>query len=479
MNRIVKKSLKLGIILALGFSIFGCEPRVIELNKKIIKEDYNFTDKAFPEMTSKPWFLKNKQDKDTANCKYVVDVDFENRNKMVFLNLEDLVQHEVDHDAWDIAIMRDRGAPYVVTNSGDYGSGVTFELMSDMSLTNSSSKPEDALGVRAMDINKSSFLKKSNYPRKYQKEANPIKDALKQKNEGGTLDQYYLIHAWDSNYMTSEVFAIKFEESKEVGYDYKLFVTKFSIKEVEDGVEDTHKTIKDVINKEPYEVNIDFKKFEDYGGIYIKLNHLKPGELLGEFDDEATSIIEGRPQIINMVDFHPTANFDEELEASKKPKCTNSGAHGEVGIKNFIPKKANWHLEFNRTTVYSKEMGELMRTNGLTPTSSILLNGAVNVEVASLIGWDFPEVTNVPVPETFDKSMMAIGAGYVNPIESDFEKMRKAWYFSKTMPPTFLLNQNTYVVKTPKGFAKFRPGTFYGPHGQKYFVHFRHQFIKK
>ncbi len=140
-----------------------------------------------------------------------------------------------------------------------------------------------------------------------------------------------------------------------------------------------------------------------------------------------------------------------------------------------IPKKTEWDLLFTRTNIYSPEMGEVFKNDGIIGSSSILINSPGGVEAAPLYGWDFPEVTNVPDGKYFKKEIDSIGHGYANPLKNDIEQMRKSWYYGLNMPPTFYLSRITYVIKCTDGdYGKFRPGSFYGPGGQKFYVKFRY-----
>ena len=143
-----------------------------------------------------------------------------------------------------------------------------------------------------------------------------------------------------------------------------------------------------------------------------------------------------------------------------------------------IPKKNEWQLLFVRTNVYAKEMGQMLKNDGIVSTSSILTNSPAGVETAALYGWDFPEVTAAPKPVHFIKQVDGVGKGFANSLNDDPEKRRKAWYYGLNMPPTFYLSRITYVFKwgVPSNmhYVKFRPGTFYGPNGEKFYVTFRY-----
>lgn len=422
---------KFGLIgLFFTFFLTSCEPSVIKLPKKVKKDAYELNPSiSFKPMTSKPW---NSQEDFEA---YLANVNYDTRdNSMIFVNTVTLAQKVVPHDIWDIAIVADKTQPFVVANSGDYGRGVKFKQMP------SGWTPLSAIGTHAVDIRNLSFADHKKNPTPYQEDANPLRDALKN-------GAWYMVTSWNNTFTEMQVFAIRFRPTPEpkIGTKIGLNYVKYEIRKIGEAgsqIDDPYKTIESIDNQNNYQNIYLFESFpisDNFSMIYFDLPNRK---------------------LIN-------------------------GDTSENGIRRSgIPTRHDWHIMFNRTDFYSKEMGDIFKNDGIVGDSSILINTQGGVEVAPMYGWDFPEVKSAPSAKHFKKNIDAIGGGYVNPVAPDLEKLRKAWYYGENMPPTFFLNQNTYVIKSPvKGddgnlktyYSKLRPGSFYGPDGEKFYVRFRWQ----
>jgi hypothetical protein len=148
-----------------------------------------------------------------------------------------------------------------------------------------------------------------------------------------------------------------------------------------------------------------------------------------------------------------------DLDANP-PKALNTGTAMKEGVSFTIPQAADWDLLCTRTN-------ELQTTDGSTiepempvaSRSSILLNTLKNVEVWTAAGKSIDKVLNTS-GLTSSTEIDAIGYG---------------WYAMAGMPPTFSVNTNTYVVKTAEGnYAKFQPGSFYGPNNESFYMSFRY-----
>ena len=354
------------------------------------------------------------------------DVDYDNKKVMIFFNFKTGKTTAMQHDSWDIAIVTDKkkGADgrieddmYVVSNSGDYGESARF-------LQLDSAEPEKCIGRRAADIRQFSFIDETeDVPdgQKTKEMHNPLRNALTNGKSYVLCTQTRTAGAEEAE---ARVFLIRFEKTAEplaAGTPFTLHVTP-AVFSAETG--------KIIRFGEPYTLA------ETIDGNY-SFNYIK-------FGDSSADFLPSRP---------------------------NGGG---------IPKKNEWQLLFTRTSIYSKEMGDVFGTDGIVGASSILTNSPAGVETAALYGWDFPDVTRVPQSNHFALRLDGIGKGFTNPLKDDKEKKRKAWYYGVNMPPTFYLNRITYVFQWKdsgaENYAKFRAGSFYGPQGQKFYVRFRYAY---
>lgn len=406
--------------LALLISIFGltmgllnsCTPILVKTKDNIKKDSYTFTSNQLPVEPKKPF--------PTAN------VDYDNHNRMIFFNFNTGEMQTIDSTAWDIAIVVGdtadtvpTGSPlpapeaiYTVTNSGDYGE---YTRLLPLKAGKTSA---DYIGQRLNEIKQVSFKYGAQELSPFQIDpdtgtpaANPFYAAL-------TNGRHYLL---------------KIGKTDDTAKVYELWFDPIT------PIEGTAFTL-----------------------------HVKPAILS---ETEPKTISGFMPEYILSESINGNYSFNYIKLDTDSAKVLNKSRDG-------IPEKNKWHLLFMRTNVYAKEMGELLGTDGLVSTSSILTNSPAGIETAALYGWDFPEVTAVPEPAYFVKQIDGVGKGFANSLNDDPEKRRKAWYYGVNMPPTFYLSRITYVFKwkTPSKiqYAKFRPGTFYGPNGEKFYVTFRY-----
>lgn len=396
----------------------SCDPIIVKTDKNYIKDDYTFTSETLPETPVTPFPIAN--------------VDYDNANNMVFFDFAAKKQYSVKNDIWDIAIVvgdkpdwetaasaanPSNTAIYTVTNSGDYGENTRL-------LPFKAGKSEmDYIGLKLSEVRQVCFKKGETDLSPYQNDpddpetgtpvANPFCNAL--SNQG---KKYFL--RVGKNFDTAKLFVIWFDPISTItaGQSYTLHVKPVML--------DANKTISSFGTEYTCTSTIN----NEYSFNFIKL-----------YDNE-------NPKVL------------DELDG--------------------IPKKNDWQLLFMRTNIYSKEMGEVFKNDGIIGTSSILTNSPAGVQTAALYGWDFPEVTKLPDDKHFKCVINGVGKGFANPLKDDPEKRRKSWYYGLNMPPTFYLTRNTYVFKWGTGanthYAKFRPGTFYGPHGEKFYVQFRYAY---
>ena len=398
--------------------INGCTPILVKTQDTIKKDPYTFTSTPLPVEPKTPF--------PTAN------VDYDNHSRMIFFDFNTGIQKTVDSDAWDIAIVvgdtpdniptgSTASAPkaiYAVTNSGDYGEHA--RLLPFKAGTTST----DYMGKRLDEIKQVSF--------KYgERELSPFQN--------------------DPDNPAASV-ANPFYEALRNGKHYLLKTGK---------TDDTAKV---------YEIWFD--SITPVVGAAFTL-HVKPAEL-----SQAESL-ETKPKTVTgfKAEYTLTRNINGDYSFNYIKLGTDSARILDKD-HDGIPQKNEWQLLFVRTNVYAKEMGQMLKNDGIVSTSSIFTNSPAGVATAALYGWDFPEVTAVPKPVHFVKQVDGVGKGFANSLNDDLEKRRKAWYYGLNMPPTFYLSRITYVFKwgVPPNmhYVKFRPGTFYGPNGEKFYVTFRY-----
>ncbi len=343
-------------------------------------------------------------------------VDYNNENNSVFFSLKTGKIFSVKNNCWDLAIITDNGNIFVVTNSGDYGENT--RLLPFKKGSSETDYLNGANGFTIKKIQQVSFKKGRKELSPYQNDpdtAEPIANPIYNALEN---EKRYFLKV-GKTIDKAKVFIIWFSKitSPSIGSNFTL-----NLKSCTFDMNSQHLTS---INPSVHTITGSIS--DSYSFNFIKLNKIG-GKILNKTDDG-------------------------------------------------IPEKEDWDLLFTRTNIYSKEMGEVFGTDGIIGTSSILINKYANVEAAPLYGWDFPEVKFVPEAKYFKKDIDTIGHGYSNPLENDENKTRKAWYYSLTMPPTFYLSRITYVIKCTDGnYGKFRPGSFYGPKGEKFYVRFRYAY---
>ena len=401
------------LIFCMGAALIltSCEPIVRDVSPSYIQEPVDFTDIPI----------------DGAAKFATADVDYDNKNMMVFFNFAAGNATAVRHDIWDIAIVTDKkkekveGALqddiYVVSNSGDYGESAQF-----LPLADGADAADKCIGMRLTDIRHASFIDTTeDVPdsQKAKSDHNPLRNAL-------TNGKSYVLRTQTRKEGRTEaevrVFHIRFDKTAGELKDKTPFT----------------------LHVTPLDFSADTGKITGTGTAYTLSRQIN-----GDYS-------------LNYIKL-------EKDSALFLPDPDNGKG---------IPKKNEWQLLFTRTSIYSKEMGEIFGTDGIVGASSILTNSPAGVETAALYGWDFPEVIRVPQEKHFELRLDGIGKGFTNPLKDDKEKKRKAWYYGVNMPPTFYLNRITYVFQWQdaqgRKYAKFRAGTFYGPQGQKFSVRFRY-----
>lgn len=395
------------------FVLNSCDPIIVKTDKNYIQDSYERTNISLPAKHVEPFPVAN--------------VDYDHANCMVFFDFENGKQWSVKNTVWDIAIVvedpADSGgssAVYAVTNSGDYGENTRlrpFETGKSEDQYINTLKLKDVQQV-CFKNGKTDLSPYQNDPSGKQPVANPFYDAL-------TTEKKYFLRV-GKNFDDAKLFVIWFDKITPpvtAGQSFTLHVKPVTLD--------------------------DTKTVTGFGSEYTL-----SGTISAEYSFNYIKI---------------------EL-----PKDTSTVSARVLTEKNGIPKKNEWQLLFMRTNIYSREMGEVFKNDGIIGTCSILVNSPGGVQTAALYGWDFPEVTAVPADKHFKRSIDEVGHGFANPLKDDPEKRRKAWYFGVNMPPTFYLSRNTYVFKWKSGsttkYAKFRPGTFYGPHGEKFYVQFRYAY---
>jgi hypothetical protein len=152
-----------------------------------------------------------------------------------------------------------------------------------------------------------------------------------------------------------------------------------------------------------------------------------------------------------------------DLDDASGPKALNGSTALEPGAP-AIPTAAEWDLLFTRTDELLEDpdhAGHMTASmGGVTGRSSVLINTYKNVEAAEAAGSSIDQVVNT-TGLTFSDDVDAIGY---------------KWYSMPSMG-NFLLNTNTYVVKTAEGnYAKFQPGSFYGPASEQFYMQFRYYY---
>lgn len=413
---IMPAALVISIAGLLTVLLTSCTPVVVKTQDTVKKDTYTFTDIQLPAQPKEPF--------PTAN------VDYDNHNRMVFFNFITGKMQTIDSTAWDIAIavgdtpdtapngsaLPSTETIYTVTNSGDYGEHARLLPFKAGKTSN------DYLGTALAKIQQVSF--------KYgEKDLSPFQSDP--DTDKPTANPFYTALKNGTHYL------LKTGKTDETAAVYEIW----------------------------------FDPIIPAAGASFTL-HVKPAILSHAGTSEAT------PKTITGFEAEYTLTGNINSSYSFNYIKLDSTSARILTKSDGIPEKTEWQLLFTRTNVYAKEMGDLLNTDGIVSTSSILTNSPAGVETASLYGWDFPEVQKVPDSSFFVKHINGVGKGFSNPFKDDPEKRRKAWYYGVSMPPTFYLSRITYVFKwvasSTTHYAKFRPGTFYGPQGEKFYVTFRY-----
>ncbi|MDR1899147.1 MAG: hypothetical protein LBQ55_03975 [Treponema sp.] len=145
------------------------------------------------------------------------------------------------------------------------------------------------------------------------------------------------------------------------------------------------------------------------------------------------------------------------------PRVLNNGTTWN-GDGTAPPKAGDWDLLFTRANIELLEDPDdtghvtLAMGGAATARSAVLLNHYKGVEAAAAAGRSIDTVFNTS-GLTFSDEVDAIGYG---------------WYTMVGMG-SYTVNTTTYVIRTAEGnYAKFQPGSFYGPGGESYYMTFRY-----
>jgi hypothetical protein len=162
-----------------------------------------------------------------------------------------------------------------------------------------------------------------------------------------------------------------------------------------------------------------------------------------------------------------------KLVGTGGPRVLNNGTTwlGTGADAAAVPRAEEWDLLFTRTNELQTEDGTTVSTEmPVAGRSSVLLNTYRGVEAAKAAGKVMEQVFNT-TGLSFSGEVDAIGY---------------SWYNMTGMPPTFSVPANTFVVKTAQRwdeataawvdgpYAKFQPGTFYGPNSESFYMVFRY-----
>ena len=119
------------------------------------------------------------------------------------------------------------------------------------------------------------------------------------------------------------------------------------------------------------------------------------------------------------------------------------------------PPTSEWDVAFARTE-------DRIRVDYVAGRSDVLINTAGKVEAAVVTDTAIEGVTDIS-ELTFSPKIDALGHG---------------WYkHTHGATPAYSVNTVTYITKTTEGcYAKFQPGTFYGPNEEQFYMRFRYFF---
>jgi hypothetical protein len=151
-----------------------------------------------------------------------------------------------------------------------------------------------------------------------------------------------------------------------------------------------------------------------------------------------------------------------DLHGEGGPRALNDGADLKEGVMVNIPKAAEWDLLCTRTD-------DIVDT--IRQRSSILLNQVKGVAAATVSGKYLEDV--------LDTSELSFS--------DDIDAIGFSWYWTDnrgnyaTENPDTKKPVATFVVKTAEGnYAKFQPGSFYGPNGKngpEFHMVFRYYYV--
>ncbi|MDR1909258.1 MAG: HmuY family protein [Spirochaetaceae bacterium] len=147
-----------------------------------------------------------------------------------------------------------------------------------------------------------------------------------------------------------------------------------------------------------------------------------------------------------------------KLVGEDGPRVLNNGTTWTAD-GTAVPQAADWDLLFTRTIELQTEDGTTVSAGmPVASRSSVLLNTYKEVEAAAV-----------------DLSMEQVVDSEGLNFSDDVDAIGYGWYEMAGMPPTFTVADKTFVVKTAEEhYAKFQPGTFYGPASESFYMTFRY-----
>ncbi len=259
-------------------------------------------------------FTGKKLSNDTKIALANVDYHNINKNATIFFSFKDKKIYEIPHDSWDIAITTDKeGNAFVVSNSGSYGASVRVlphakKLKNDYYV----GKPLKAIQQVSFKNGKKELSPYQNDPDTGTPVANPLHNdnALTDERKYYVLTETAIAQSGGSKTEHIQLFRISFVKmtAPKAGDAFTLNVEPCSIVESAGGKKLA------AIDYAGYTVTGTIS--EDYSFTYIKLK-----------EDSGTVVTES-----------------------------------EWGA---VPKKHEWDLMFTRTNIYSPEMGEVLKNDGI------------------------------------------------------------------------------------------------------------------
>jgi hypothetical protein len=155
-----------------------------------------------------------------------------------------------------------------------------------------------------------------------------------------------------------------------------------------------------------------------------------------------------------------------DLDAEGGPKALNSPTALKDGVTLDIPKADEWDILFTRTNDQQATAEAPTVLAMVVGRSSVLLNTYKNVKAYTAEGKKMEEVLTIPAETDLISEIDVIG---------------HSWYTASLISgggANYAVNTNTYIVKTVEGkYAKFQPGSFYGPTNESFSMRFRYYYF--